>query len=90
MCPFAELSPNAGEVLYLERKFLSGNPGSTPAGVRVEASFSQARLTDLNRAAAAFQSLATTVSRLPQFPRRFTETITAAARGEAAGGFAPV
>ena len=58
---------------------------SAVAVIDPKASFSEARLMELNRAAAALQSLATTVSRLPQFPRRFTESITAAARGEAVG-----
>jgi hypothetical protein len=40
-----------------------------------------ARARELHAVAAQVQSLATTVSRLPQFPRRFTEALLQAAGG---------
>ena len=39
------------------------------------------RLKDIHRVASQLQSLATTVSRLPQFPRRFTESVLASTVG---------
>jgi hypothetical protein len=51
---------------------LSGSPA--------DQSLSPDRVVSINRVASKIVSIATTVSRLPQFPRRFTDVVTAVAR----------
>ena len=68
----ADLQPMPNEVRYLERMLIKA--GSAGA-VAPDAGISSERVKALHRASATVQSLATSVSRLPQFPRRFTEAV---------------
>ena len=71
------------ETLFVERKIVSANSSANVNAIAAEeARLDPARVQDLNRAISAIQSLATNVSRLPLFARRFTAVM----RNVAAGG----
>lgn len=66
---------------YVEHKLIRGGGSSGDVPVNdLEAGITADRLSDLNRVVARIQSLATTVSRLPQFLRKFTDAIDTATR----------
>jgi hypothetical protein len=71
-----DLAPGSDEIRYMEHRLMRGETATADGG---RFGISGDRLVALNRGVAAVVSLATTVSRLPQFHRRFTAVLSHAA-----------
>ncbi len=73
-CPRPDIAPTPAEIQYMERTLVRGD-AVEPAVNPSQDGISGDRLIVLHRGVAAVASLATTVSRLPQFHRRFTTVL---------------
>ena len=82
----ADAAIAGSEVRHVERMLVRAGAADVSARTPTDGSIPEARLHILHTVVAQIQSLGTTVSRLPQFPRRFTESVLAGARAVNRGG----